>query len=116
LDIGNGAVREFIEDHIKPFNEKILTYSDPNYQYSGGRRNEQYHELVKLFFGDEYDGTIIDEHRLLPGNKYSVEDLEGPTEVVLWKNHSELLHLVVPKKTAKKRTKKNKSTTFKSNS
>lgn len=95
LDIGNGEIRERIEHDIleKEPDSKILEYSDPDNQYSGGKPNEQYHLLVKKYFKDEYDGTIIDENRLKKGDRYSVEDLEGATEIVLWGNYTDLLQI-----------------------
>jgi hypothetical protein len=99
LDIGDGSVREMIEDEIanNPLNENnvdkknILFYGDPNEQYSGGKSNKIYHTLVQKYFGDEYDGTIIDETNLYGSSKYLAEDLEGPSEIVIWKNHGDLL-------------------------
>jgi hypothetical protein len=82
---------------------KIVGLSDPDEQYSGGAGNRKYHELVKKYFGDSYDGTVIDEKHLVGNDRYSVEDLEGPSEMVLWDRHSELLRLVSdsPKKSRK---------------
>jgi len=91
LDIGNADVRTMIEETIAPFDPEIMDLSDPNIQYSGGEFNKKYHRLVQKFFGDLYDGTIIDENHLQGNTKYSAEDLEGPSEVVLWKNYPELL-------------------------
>jgi hypothetical protein len=91
LDIGNGEIREKIEQTILPHNSSILIYSDPDEQYSGGRSNKIYHELVKQYFGANYDGTIINEQKLEASAKYSKEDLEGPSEIVLWKDFSTLL-------------------------
>jgi hypothetical protein len=91
LDIGNGFIRDKIEQQILPRDTSILIYSDPDEQYSGGRSNKMYHELVKKYFGNEFDGTIIDEKNLIPSQKYSKEDLEGPSEIVLWKDYDRLL-------------------------
>ena len=110
LDIGNGEIRERIEDEILKVDpdSKILEYSNPDYQYSGGKQNERYHLLVKEYFGDEYDGTIIDEDHLKKGKRYSVEDLEGPSEIVLWRNYIDLLEKETgsPKKGGTKRKRK----------
>jgi hypothetical protein len=115
LDIGNGEIREKIEDTIMKVDpdSKILEYSDPDVQYSGGKYNERYHILVKKYFKDEYDGTIIDENHLKKGERYSTEDLEGPSEIVLWGNYTDLLDIVISspkslKKGGKKGKKKNK--------
>jgi hypothetical protein len=95
LDIGNGQVREMIEDTIVNADtedgKKILKYSNPDEQYSGGMTNRRYHELVMKYFGDKYDGTIIDEKNLKKGEKYSKDDLEGPSEIVIFKDFDELL-------------------------
>jgi len=91
LDIGNGTVREKIEEFILPFESSILIYSDPDEQYSGGRSNKLYHELVKKYFVKDYDGTFINDLQLNPGLKYSKHDLEGPSEIVLWKDFRILL-------------------------
>jgi len=95
LDIGNGDIREQIEKVIFPIETSILIYSEPDEQYSGGRSNKMYHELVKKYFGDSFDGTIIDENHLISGEKYSKEDLEGPSEIVLWKDFSVLLREII---------------------
>ena len=90
LDIGDGSVREMIERTIGDLGGDVGRL-DPNEQYSGGDANKKYHLLVKKYFGDEYDGTIIDENNLKSGSKYTAEDLEGPTEIVIWGNFDELL-------------------------
>jgi hypothetical protein len=91
LDIGNANVRSMIKQTIQPFDPLIVEYSDPNNQYSGGVMNKKYHNLVKEYFGNEYDGTIIDETKLQGNNEYLKEDLEGPSEIVLWDNYTDLL-------------------------
>jgi hypothetical protein len=95
LDIGNGSIREKIEETILPYDSSILIYSDPDEQYSGGRSNKMYHELLKKYFEDSFDGTIIDENHLESGEKFSKEDLEGPSEIVLWKDFSLLLKEII---------------------
>lgn len=111
LDIGDAEVRSRIVDTISPMDPKIVGLSDPDEQYSGGAGNRKYHELVKKYFGDSYDGTVIDEKHLVGNDRYSVEDLEGPSEIVLWDQHSELLSLVSdsPKKSHNSETKKKQS-------
>jgi hypothetical protein len=91
LDIGDGNIREMIEEHIKPYDDSIVIYSDPNEQYSGGKSNAKYHNIVKKYFLTNYDGTIIDAKNLKTGQKYSIEDMEGASEIVLWKDFTELL-------------------------
>jgi hypothetical protein len=95
LDIGNGSIREKIEETILFYDFSILIYSDPDEQYSGGRSNKMYHELLKKYFEDSFDGTIIDENHLESGEKFSKEDLEGPSEIVLWKDFSLLLKEII---------------------
>ena len=108
LDIGDAEVRSRIVDTISPMDPKIVVLSDPDEQYSGGAGNRKYHELVKKYFGDSYDGTVIDEKHLVGNDRYSVEDLEGPSEMVLWDQHSELLRLVSKDATLKKSHKTHK--------
>ena len=102
LDIGDAEVRSRIVDTISPMDPKIVGLSDPDEQYSGGASNRKYHDLVKKYFGDSYDGTVIDEKHLVGNSRYSKEDLEGPSEMVLWDRHSELLRLVSKDATLKK--------------
>jgi hypothetical protein len=100
LDIGNGNIREMIEEKIKTDQTepadytKILKYSDPNYQYSGGEQNKHYHKLVKKYFENDYDGTIIDQDYLISSDKYTVDDMDGPSEIVIWHKFSEILEEV----------------------
>ena len=91
LNIGDGDIREMIENYIKNSDDSILLYSDPNEQYSGGKSNAKYHNIVKKYFGEKYDGTIIDEKNLKNSDKYSLDDLEGANEIVIWKDYPILL-------------------------
>jgi hypothetical protein len=122
LNIGDGAIREMIENHIKDEDGDIIFYSDPDEQYSGGKSNAKYHTIVKKYFGENYDGTIIDENNLQSSSKYSEADLEGANEIVIWKDYSLLLQEVssggkkrIPRnktrsrKNCKRRNKKNKT-------
>jgi hypothetical protein len=119
LNIGNANVRDEIINTIKPYNKNIVKYSDPDYQYSGGLENKKYHLLVKEYFGNKYNGTIIDQDHLYydleKGNYY--QDLEGPSEVVLWNDFDNILQEQIDggrkrktykKKNIKNKTKKNK--------
>lgn len=86
----------------------------PNEQYSGFTYNTKYHEKVKQIFGNDYDGTIIDDMQLQGNRKYSVEELEGPTEIVLWTKLDDLLEEVPNKKGGrKKRTKRRRKYSIK---
>ena len=77
-----------IEKEIVKDYPEFIKISDPNYQYSGGKENYKYHSILKKYFGKEYDGTIIIE------DEVDSEDLEGATEIVLWKNFSKILKCV----------------------
>ena len=103
LDIGNADVRTMIRQTIEPYDASIAKYSNPDYQYSGGVDNKKYHLLVQKYFGNEYDGTFIDETQLHGNDDYSVDDLEGPSEMVLWKNIDEILREVKTGGKSKKR-------------
>lgn len=107
LDIGNANVRQEIENRIAPSNPLIFKYSDPDEQYSGTKSNKQYHNLVKEFYYNDYDGTIIDSDNLIPNDKYGIDELEGPYEIVLWKNIPELLEEI---KDGGRKTRKSRKT------
>ena len=118
LDIGNADVRKEIENRISDTvdNEIFKKCSNPNEQYSGGEPNAKYHKIVQKYYGDEYDGTIIDEKNLKGNSTYEVDELAGASEIVLWKEHSDLIEELQTggKKTRKKKRtkrKKNKSKT-----
>jgi hypothetical protein len=124
LDIGNAETRAMIRDTIRTKDPRIVELSDPDEQYSGGASNKKYHLLVQKYFGDDYDGTIIDENHLQGNGEYSVQDLDGASEVVLWKKYNVLLEeentnkkggkVKKNKKTRKTRkSRKNKKSTFK---
>jgi hypothetical protein len=91
LNIGDADVRVMIENEIEKYDPTMLKYCDPNQQYSGTSANTKYHNLVKHIFGQEYDGTIIDEEQLHGNTKYPISELEGPSEIVIWKDYNELL-------------------------
>jgi hypothetical protein len=91
LNIGDGNVREMIEFLVPSSNQTFFSSCNPNDQYSGGRCNANYHNEVKKLFSKKYDGTIIDENNLVASSKYSIDDLEGPSEVVLWDKFSKLV-------------------------
>jgi len=111
LDIGDGRIREMIEQKISGFVGDVHDILNPDEQYSGGPANKRYHTLVMKYFGDDYDGTIIDSANLKDGDKYTVDDLEGASEVVIWKDFDNILrevHKGGKKKTKKKKKKKKK--------
>jgi hypothetical protein len=86
LDLGNADIRIQIRDSIKHYEPSIIRYTDPDEQYSGSGPNRKYHQLLEKYLGDKYDGTIIDESHLQGNEELSAEDLEGPSEIVLWSN------------------------------
>jgi hypothetical protein len=112
LDIGNAYIREEIEKQIKPFNQLIIKYNNPDEQYSGSNSNKIYHNILKSFYYDNYDGTIIDSNNLFPNVKYSIDDLDGPSEIVLWKDIPKILEEIKDegkrKSVKRKRRKKSK--------
>jgi hypothetical protein len=121
LDIGDGSIREMVADDIKEHHPEIIEYSDPDQQYSGGNGNKKYHNLVKTYFDDEYEGTIIDSENLKASSEYTIESMDGPTEIVIWKDFTELLEEVDTeggkkrrKRTLKKRKKQHKKSFIKS--
>ena len=85
IDIGKMKNRKYLEKYIVEFAPEFEKISDPDNQYSGGSGNYKYHTYVKKYFGQDFDGTIIIE------DEVDDEDLEGPTEIVLWKNFSTLI-------------------------
>ena len=85
IDIGKIDNRKFIEKHIIQYAPEFKEISDPDYQYSGGAGNYKYHSYLKKYLGQDFDGTIIIE------DEVDDVDLEGPTEIVLWKNFSSLI-------------------------
>ncbi len=114
LDIGNANVRENIEKEIIKIDSNAGEYMYPNEQYSGLTFNRKYHEKVKQIYGNDYDGTIIDETQLHGNRKYSREDLEGPTEIVLWTKLDNLLEEIPNAKGGrKKRTKRRRKYSIK---
>jgi hypothetical protein len=97
LNIGNGQVRENITHYIQQqFQDEydrnnIDRLSDPDIQYSGIIFNSAYHRIVKKYFSGICDGTIIDTTSLTGNSKYTKTDLDGPTEIVLWKDFTDIL-------------------------
>ena len=91
LDIGDADVRIMIEDEIKKKDPNLVKYCHPDEQYSGTKGNKKCHRLIQDIFGEEYDGTIIDIDNLKSNSKYTINDLEGATEIVIWKDYTDLL-------------------------
>lgn len=108
LDIGDANVRQEIENRISNTDDKEIfkKCSNPNDQYSGGESNAKYHTIVQKYYGDEYDGTIIDEKKLNGNSKYDEDELAGASEIVIWKNHSGLIKELPTGKIGGKRTRK----------
>jgi hypothetical protein len=91
LDIGDADVRIMIEYEIKKKDPELVKYCHPDEQYSGTTGNKKCHNLIQDIFGEEYDGTIIDIGNLKSNSKYTINDLEGATEIVIWKDYTDLL-------------------------
>ena len=91
LNIGDADVRVMIETNVKNIDPKLLPYCHPDEQYSGTNSNKKYHDILKDIYGEEYDGTIIDEQQLHGNSKYPISELEGPSEIVIWKDYTDLL-------------------------
>jgi len=110
LNIGDADVRVEIEEEIKKTGagQDVINNLDPNIQYSGGPFNKKYHKIIKGRFGNEYDGTIINGDELKANDKYSVDDLEGPTEIVIWRDFTDLLEEQNSGGKRKRRTKRRK--------
>jgi len=113
LDIGDADIRVMVEDEIRKKDPSLVEYCEPDEQYSGTKANTKCHKLIKDIFEDEYDGTIINEKQLKGNDKYSIEDLEGPTEIVIWKDYDDLLEELqedsVGGKLTKRRTNKRRT-------
>ena len=88
IDIGKMKNRNYIENIIIQDVPEFSNYSSADYQYSGGKENYRYHSYVKQYFGGKFEGTIIVEDNV------DDIDLEGPTEIVLWKNFNELIEKI----------------------
>lgn len=78
LNLGRMELRQKL---VKKYPELSMLL-DPDEQYSGGRANKIIHKKIMQHFHDQFDGTIIRENDLIEKDKY---DLEGVTEIVLWK-------------------------------
>jgi hypothetical protein len=91
LNIGDANIRIMIENRVRETEPYNVPFLHPNDQYAGGQSNKKYHNIVKPFFDQEYDGTIINAKELIGNDIYSEEDLDGATEVVLWHKHQEFL-------------------------
>jgi len=91
LNIGDADVRVMIEEEIKKEDPKLVALCHPDEQYSGTNANKKYHDMLQKIFGQEYDGTIIDQNNLKGNEKYPTEELEGPSEIVIWKDYDDLL-------------------------
>ena len=85
LNIGSTKVRKMIENEILKYHPEFKEISEPDFQYSGGKNNFKYHSYVKKYFCKDFDGTIIID------SEVDSEELEGPTEIVLWKNFNTLI-------------------------
>jgi hypothetical protein len=91
LNIGDADLRVMIENEVNKRDPNLLVYCNPDEQYSGTKSNKKYHDILQNIFGEDYDGTIIDQNQLNGNKKYPISELEGPSEIVIWKDYDGLL-------------------------
>lgn len=91
LNVGDADVRVMIENEVEKEDPNLVALCHPDEQYSGTKANKKYHDMLQNIFGQEYDGTIIDNDQLKGNEKYPTEELEGPSEIVIWKDYDDLL-------------------------
>jgi hypothetical protein len=84
LNLGNQKIRDEIKQRHPLMNELL----DPDYQYSGSNQNRHVHEQLFNIFQHVCDGTYINT------DEVTDEELEGPTEIVLWGNIKNMVCLV----------------------
>lgn len=76
LNLGSMAAREMLRT-AHPQLEVLL---DPDEQYAGGSGNKKLHKQLRTLYDGEYAGTYINSD----GPTHLHEDLDGPSEIVLW--------------------------------
>ena len=77
LDLGSMKTRK----QLVSLFPKLSVLLDPDEQYSGGKANTRIHKLLRKYFGNQCDGTIIVDNDLKDEDR---DMLEGPSEIVLW--------------------------------
>lgn len=88
INVGLDSVRARLRERAELGEGTRLDFSS-NQQWSGGKANFEFCNLVRKYFQDEYDGTII--HSGQPSLCATDEENEGATEIVIWKDHSRIL-------------------------
>lgn len=104
LNLGQARVRNATQKILEQRGLKrtdLAQLFDPDNQYSGAEGNKKLHTLLLRQFGTDLDGTIIistlEPNDYINDNNFpkkiyvNDEDLEGATEIVLWKNHADFL-------------------------
>lgn len=81
LKLGSMVVRkQIIKSH-----PELKGPLEPDFQYSGHASNRHVHELLFKIYGSKFDGTGI------ISDEVDDEELEGPTEFVIWGDLTEIL-------------------------
>lgn len=87
INVGSDVIREKVRRRAaQGENRPLLSEFRADEQWSGGAGNRVFTNLVRKYFGTEYDGTIVVE-----GNPATDEENEGATEITLWRRFSEIL-------------------------
>lgn len=90
INVGSNEIRNKLRSTAEAGEGKSLTREfSADEQWSGGVGNFVFTDLVRKYFYEEYDGTIV-----VDDSDATDEDNKGPTEIVLWKNFSGILTLV----------------------
>lgn len=90
LNVGSNEVRTKLRSTAEAGEGKSLAREfSADEQWSGGAGNFVFTDLVRKYFYEKYDGTIV-----VDDSDATDEDNKGPTEIVLWKNFSDILTLV----------------------
>ena len=87
IDLGKTRNRQKIIQKLKLKEPNIAFLLNPDEQYSGVKSNKVLHQILKKYYSKYYDGTIIVD-------PLADEENKGPTEVVIWHNHSKFLRKV----------------------
>lgn len=90
INVGSDSVRQELKKRAeigegRPLNKEF----NADEQWSGGAGNHVFTNLVRKYFGREYDGTIVVE-----GSPATDEENEGATEITLWRNFSQIVKKV----------------------
>ena len=90
INVGSDVIREEVRKRAAAGERRSLRKEfNADEQWSGGAGNHVFHNLVRKYFGREYDGTIVIE-----GSAATDEENEGATEITLWRRFSEIVRKV----------------------